>query len=107
ILQSTPRQAGIPLVRDVLPASDHPLLELVMSVDAVGLALVGPAGMPAERTEILRQAFLAMTDDEGYRADAARADQPVGAPIAAMIDQLAAVGATDAVAAYKRLRSAR
>src|SRR5262249_47795089 len=35
ILQSLPRQAGIPLVRDVLPASDHPLLALVMSVDAV------------------------------------------------------------------------
>ena len=112
VLQSTPRIPGLPLVRDVLPESEHALLELVMSVDAVGVALVGPAGMPAERTELLRKAFQAMAADDGYRADAVRADQPVGAPIAgarlaAMIDELAAVGTTDAVAAYKRLRAAR
>jgi Tripartite tricarboxylate transporter family receptor len=112
ILQSTPRQKGIPLVRDVLPPSDGALLELVMAADSIGLALIGPAGVPAERTEILRRAFLAMAQDKDYQADAVKADQPVGAPIggaklAAMINELAAVGSTDAVAAFKRLRAGR
>jgi hypothetical protein len=112
ILQSTPRRAGLPVVRDVLPPGDGPLLTLVMSVDSIGLALVGPAGLPAERTDMLRTAFLAMAADNEYQADAVKADQPVGAPIggkqlAAMIDELASAGTTDSIAAYKRLRVAR
>jgi Tripartite tricarboxylate transporter family receptor len=112
ILQSTPRRAGLPVVRDVLPLGDGPLLSLVMSVDSVGLALIGPAGMPPVRTEILRNAFLAMAADKEYQADAVKADQPVGAPIggaqlAAMIDDLASAGTTDSIAAYKRLRAAK
>lgn len=112
ILQSTPRRAGLPLVRDVLPPGDGPLLTLVMSVDGIGLALVGPAGMPGERTEILRKAFLAMAADKEYQADAVKADQPVGAPIggaqlAAMIDDVASAASADSIAAYKRLRAAK
>jgi hypothetical protein len=112
ILQSTPRRTGLPLVRDVLPPGDGPLLTLVMSVDSIGLALVGPAGMPGERTEILRKAFLAMAADKEYQADAIKADQPVGAPIggarlAAMIDDVASVASADSIAAYKRLRAAK
>jgi len=112
ILQSTPRQQGIPLVRDVLPPSDGKLLELVMAADSIGLALIGPAGLAAERTEILRRAFLAMAHDKDYQVDAVKADQPVGAPIegarlAAMINELAAIGSSDAVAAFKRLRAGR
>jgi len=112
ILQSTPRIPGIPVVRDVLPASDGPLLALVMSVVSVGLALVGPAGLPSEQTSILRKAFLAMAADKDYQADAMKADQPVGAPIggaqlAAMIDELASAGTADSIAAYKRLRAAK
>jgi len=65
-----------------------------LSVDGIGLAMVGPAGMPGERTDILRNAFLAMAADKDYQADAVKADQPVGAPIggaqlAAMIDDVA------------------
>jgi hypothetical protein len=112
ILQSTPRLPGLPLVRDVLPPSEGALLELVMASDNIGLALIGPAGIPAERTEIVRQAFLAMAQDKDYQADAVKADQPVGAPIGgaqltSLINQLAAVGSSDAVAAFKRLRAGR
>jgi hypothetical protein len=112
VLQSTPRRPGLPVVRDVLPPSDGPLLTLVLSVDNIGVALVGPSGMPPERTEILRKAFLAMAGDKEYQADAIKADQPVGAPIggpqvAAMIDDLASAGTTDSIAAYKRLRAAK
>jgi hypothetical protein len=112
ILQSTPRRAGLPIVRDVLPPGDGPLLTLVMSVDNIGLALVGPAGMAPDRVDILRKAFLAMAADKEYQADAVKADQPVGAAIggtqlAAMIDDLASAGTADSIAAYKRLRAAK
>jgi Tripartite tricarboxylate transporter family receptor len=112
ILQSTPRRAGLPVVRDVLPPGDGPLLTLVMSVDSFGLALVGPPGMPPERVDVLRKAFLAMAADKDYQVDAVKADQPVGAAIggtqlAAMIDDLASAGTADSIAAYKRLRAAK
>jgi hypothetical protein len=112
LLQSAPRVPGIPLVRDALPESDGPLLTLVMSADNVGLALVGPAGLPSEQTSILRKAFLAMAVDKDYQADAMKADQPVGAPIggaqlAAFINDLAAASSDEAIASYKRLRASR
>jgi len=112
ILQSTLRRPGLPVVRDVLPPGDGPLLTLVMSVDNIGLALVGPAGLPPDRVDVLRKAFLAMAADKEYQTDAVKADQPVGAPIggtqlAAMIDDLASAGTADSIAAYKRLRTAR
>jgi tripartite-type tricarboxylate transporter receptor subunit TctC len=112
LLQSAPRVPGIPLVRDALPESDGPLLTLVMSADNVGLALVGPAGLPSEQTSILRKAFLEMAADKDYQADAMKADQPVGAPIggaqlAAFINDLAAASSDEAIASYKRLRASR
>jgi len=108
ILQNKPTLAGIPLVRDVLPAGDGPLLDLVLSLESFGLPLVGPPGMPAERVDVLRRAFMAMCADKDYRADAARMNQPIGAPVegaalAAMINALAGNAAPDVVAAYRRL----
>jgi tripartite-type tricarboxylate transporter receptor subunit TctC len=108
ILQTRPKLAGIPLVRDVLPASDGRLLALVLALDDFGLPLVGPPGMPAERVELLRAVFLAMCRDPDYQAEAARMNQPIGAPfggaeLAAMIRELAATAAPDVVAAYRRL----
>ncbi len=108
ILQNKPTLAGIPLIREVLPASDGPLLDLVLSLESFGLPLVGPPGVPAERVDILRKAFLEMCADKDYRAEAARMQQPIGAPVAgaqlaAMIGGLAASAAPDVVAAYRRL----
>jgi hypothetical protein len=112
ILQSKGGLPGLPLVRDVLPPRQGPLLTLVMGTDSFGLPLVGPPGMAAAPTEILRQAFLDMVADQDYRADAQRADLPVGAPLdgaelAAMIDELAASATPDIVAAYRRLGAAK
>jgi tripartite-type tricarboxylate transporter receptor subunit TctC len=108
ILQTKPKLPAIPLVRDVLPASDRPLLALVLALEDFGLPLVGPPGMPGERVEILRKAFMQMARDPDYQAEAARMTMPVGAPIggaqlAAMIGELAANAAPDVVAAYRRL----
>jgi len=108
ILQTKPKLPGVPVLRDLLPASDGPLLTLVLALEDFGLPLVGPPGMPAERVEMLRNAFMRMGRDPDYQAEAARMAMPVGAPIggaqlASMVSELAATTSPDVVAAYRRL----
>jgi hypothetical protein len=112
ILQSKGGLPDIPLVRDVLPPREGPLLTLVMGTDNFGLPLVGPPGMASEPTEILRKAFVDMVADRDYRADAEKADLPVGAPLdgaglTAMINELAASATPEIIAAYRRLGAAK
>ena len=99
---------GIPLVRDVLPPSQWPLLTLVLALENFGLPLVGPPGIPPDRWTMLRKAFIDMCNDGDYRAEAARIDQPIGAPLdggelETMMKELAAGVTPDIVAAYRRL----
>jgi hypothetical protein len=108
ILQNKPVHAGVPLLRDVLPQSDGPLLTLVMAMETFGLPIVGPPAMPADRLDILRKAFLTMCGDREYQADAVRADLPVGNPLggaqlAAMMNELVATATPEIIARYKRL----
>jgi tripartite-type tricarboxylate transporter receptor subunit TctC len=108
ILQTTGRHGGLPLLQDVVPASDRPLLSLILAVDRLGVPLVGPPGMPADLVAVLRQAFAAMARDPQYRADAVKVDLPVGAAVdgaelAAKIEQLAGAASPEVVAAYRRL----
>ena len=108
ILQNKPVHAGVPLLGDVLPPSDGPLLTLVMAMESFGLPIIGPPGMPAERLDILRKAFLAMCGDRQYRADAVKADLPVGNPLggpqlATMMNELVATATPEIIARYKRL----
>jgi len=108
ILQTKPKLPGVPVLRDLLPASDGPLLTLVLALEDFGLPLVGPPGMAAERVEVLRRAFLRMARDNDYQAEAARMTMPVGAPIggaqlATMVSELAATTSPDVIAAYRRL----
>jgi len=108
ILQNKATLPGIPLVRDVLPPSQLPLLTLALALENFGLPLVGPPGIPPERIAVLRQAFVEMCNDQDYRAEAARIDQPIGAPLEggqleAMINDLAAGVTPDIIAAYRKL----
>jgi putative tricarboxylic transport membrane protein len=112
ILQNKPAIAGLPLLRDVIPKSDHVLLTLVLALENFGLPVVGPPGIPPHRLEVLRTAFMAMSADAEYRADAAKVDLPVGTPIngaqlAAMISELAASATPDIVAAYRRVSGSK
>jgi tripartite-type tricarboxylate transporter receptor subunit TctC len=108
ILQTKPKLPGVPLLRDLLPASDGPLLTLVLALEEFGLPLVGPPGMAADRLELLRKAFMAMARDPAYQAEAARMTMPVGAPIdgdrlATMVNELAATTSPEVIADYRRL----
>ena len=112
IFQSKPVVPDLPVVRDVLPPEQGPLLTLVMGTDNFGLPLVGPPGIAPELTQILRQAFVDMVADKDYQADAVKADLPVGAPLegaqlAAMISELATSATPEIIAAYRRLGAAK
>jgi len=96
------------LLRDVLPRSEVPVLNLVMALESFGLPVVGPAGIPPARLAVLRSAFMAMCNDKQYQDDARRVDLPAGAPldgaqVTAMMGELKASATPDIVAAYKRL----
>jgi hypothetical protein len=112
ILQSKPGLPDLPLVRDVLPPEQGPLLTLVMGTDSFGLPLVGPPGIAPELTQILRKAFVDMVADKDYQADAVKADLPVGAPLegaqlTTMINELATSATPEIIAAYRRLGAAK
>ena len=55
---------------------------LLEAPDNFGLPLVAPAGVAADRADVLRNAFMAMAADPAYQSDARKAEQPVGEPIA-------------------------
>jgi ABC-type nitrate/sulfonate/bicarbonate transport system substrate-binding protein len=108
ILQNQPNHPGVPLIRDVLPKSDGQLLDVVMALETFGLPVIGPPNVPPDRLAILRSAFAAMCADKDYRADAVKADLPVGKPIpgaalAQMMNRLAADATPEIVARYRRL----
>src|SRR4029077_9848825 len=112
LVQTAPTRPGVPLLRDVVRASQQPIVDLVQAPDSIGLPLIGPAGMPAEVTAVLRRAFLAMAADKDYQADAERVDLPVGQPIegsriAQMIAALAANATPEVIAEFSRLAGAK
>jgi hypothetical protein len=112
ILQNKPAIAGLPLLRDALPKERASLLTLALALENFGLPVVGPPGIPADRVEILRGAFLAMCADREFQLEATKFDLPTGAPLdgarlKVMIDELAAVATPDVIAAYKRFGGAR
>ena len=83
-----------------------------MATDTFGVPIVGPPGVPAEQTAILRKAFLAMAQDADYQADARRVELPVGSPIeggklAEMMRALAAATTPEVIAEFQKLASGK
>ena len=112
LLQARPHLHGVPLLSDVVPQSQRPLLMLLEAPDNFGLPLVAPAGIPAERATVLRDAFAAMAVDPVYQTEARTAGQAVGEPIGgvrlqAMVDELAKDATPDIVAAYRQLEAVK
>jgi len=108
ILQNKPLHPGLPLIRDVLPKSDGPLLTVVMALETFGLPVIGPPGIPADRVDILRNAFMAMCRDKDYHADARKTDLPIGNPVGGadlqtMMKDLVVLSTPDIIERYKRL----
>jgi hypothetical protein len=108
ILQNKPVHRGIPLLRDVIPEGERPVLDLVMAQESFGLPVAAPPAVPPDRLEILRTAFTAMCNDAEYKAEATRVALPVGEPlsggeVATMMNELKTSATPEVVAGYKRL----
>jgi hypothetical protein len=83
-----------------------------MATDTFGVPIVAPPGVPVEQTAILRKAFLAMSQDADYQADARRVELPVGNPIeggklADMMRALAAATTPEVIAELQKLASGK
>ena len=108
ILQNKAAHPGIPLLRDVIPQREHRVLNLVMAQESFGLPVMGPPGIPPDRLEILRTAFMTMCNDAEYAAEAHRVALPFGTPlsgaqVATMMNELKTSATPEVVAGYKRL----
>ena len=62
----------------VADANARALLGLVTTPSHIGLPLLGPPGVPAERLEILRKSYMRLMEDAEYRAEADKRGLPVG-----------------------------
>jgi tripartite-type tricarboxylate transporter receptor subunit TctC len=93
IVQSYASFPAVPVLADVVADRDaRALLALVTTPSQIGLPLIGPPGIPAERLDILRRAYMRLMDDADYRAEADRRGLPVGravsgADLQALINQ--------------------
>ena len=111
-LQARPHFRDVPLLGDVLPERQRPLLALLEAPDNFSLPLVGPAGIPPERADILPARVSRHGGRSDYQSDARKAEQPVGEPIggaqlSAMVEELAKSATPDIVAAYRQLTSTK
>jgi tripartite-type tricarboxylate transporter receptor subunit TctC len=112
IIQSKNSYPGVTILRDLVPEKDRPVLNLFMAYDDTGLMTVAPPGVPPERLEILRKAFLEMCNDPDFRRDAVTSGEPVGSPIpGAELDKiiagLNAAATSEVVTEYRRLGQAK
>jgi tripartite-type tricarboxylate transporter receptor subunit TctC len=79
VVQSYQSLPNVPVLSDVVTnPNSNALLALVTTPSQIGLPLIAPPGIPADRLEVLRQSYQRLMADEDYRAEAERRGQPVG-----------------------------
>jgi len=81
ILQSTPEVKGVPLIEDIVSPKSKALYQLAAATERFGVPLIGPPGIPADRAATLRKAFVDMSRDKSFIADAKKVSLPVGEAI--------------------------
>jgi tripartite-type tricarboxylate transporter receptor subunit TctC len=87
-----PALPDVPLVMDLVTNdADRDLLNLVFARQTLGRPFAAPPGVPADRVEALRAAFMATMADPEFLADAAAQDLEItpvdGATVQALVDQ--------------------
>ena len=90
-----PDLKGIPHVENYAKTDeDREVFGLIFGAQAIGRVYASPPGQPAARTEALRNAMMALTKDEKFLADAARAnidiDPMTGGQVSSLIARYSA-----------------
>jgi tripartite-type tricarboxylate transporter receptor subunit TctC len=79
VLQSFEDLPGVPVLASIEKnAQEKALLGLLETPSEIGLPLMGPPNLPADRLEILRKAYAEMVKDPAYREEAEKRGLPVG-----------------------------
>src|SRR3954469_10867400 len=79
IFQSINDVPGLPLLSDhVTDPNAKALLALLLTPSRIGLPLMGPPQMPADRLDLLRRSYLEMVADKDFREEAERHGIPIG-----------------------------
>jgi tripartite-type tricarboxylate transporter receptor subunit TctC len=82
IVQSADVFPKVPVLSDVVAdARTRALLGLVTTPSHVGLPLLGPPGIPADRLEVLRRSYMRLMQDKEYQAEAEKRGLPAGRAI--------------------------
>ena len=92
------RIPGVPTIAEfAVDDRDRKVLELISTGSTIGRAVIGPPGLPADRTSALLQAFDAMVKDAEVLADAKQrnlgVDPSTGAELQRMVADVAAAPA--------------
>jgi tripartite-type tricarboxylate transporter receptor subunit TctC len=81
-LQKHPDLPDVPLITDLAKTDeDRQILKLIFARQVMGRPFLAPPGIPAERAEALRQAFMATMTDPAFMADAEKSQLEVN-PVA-------------------------
>jgi tripartite-type tricarboxylate transporter receptor subunit TctC len=74
-------EPGVPLLDDIVTdQNEKALLEMLSAPQRIGLPLIGPPGMPDDRTQILRRSYLNMVASPDYQAEAMKRGLDIGQP---------------------------
>jgi len=73
---------NVPVLSDFITnPKEKALLSLLNTPAQIGLPVLGPPGIPADRLEILRKSYANLVQDKDYRAEAEQRGLPVGRAI--------------------------
>jgi hypothetical protein len=64
----------------VADQKEKALLEMLSAPQRIGLPLIGPPGMPDDRTTILRRSYLSMVANPDYQVEAMKRGLDMGQP---------------------------
>jgi tripartite-type tricarboxylate transporter receptor subunit TctC len=82
IFQTFEEFPGLPIITDLVSNPDEKaLLGMLNAPSQIGLPVMGPPGVPQDRLEVLRTAYMKMVEDPGYRDEAEKKGVPVGRAI--------------------------
>lgn len=80
LLQTFPVEANLPSLHDIQNTREKALIDLLTAPSRLGAPLLGPPGLPAEVTAILRQAYVAMGNNKDYIDEARKRGLELSTP---------------------------
>lgn len=93
VAQSFAGPPNLPVLSDIASnPKEKALLGLLSTPSRIGLPLLGPPNIPADRLAVLREAYAKVMADKEYQDDAERIGLPVGRPVSG--DELQKIIAT-------------